>query len=441
MSGDVVIVGAGIAGIATAYALARRRIGRIVIVDQRPPLSLTSNRPEANYRTWWPQPAMVALAERSLEIIDELNADGAEIPLDRRGYLYVSATASAAALEAVVANHPATRASGAVALSGDEVRRRWPHLAPSITAAIFVQRAGGLDTVALGQQMLRRAADNGVEVIHGELTEVATALGRIVGVDVASNDGEQNITTDVLVDAAGPFANNVARLAGTQLPIETVLRQKLVIADIDHVVPRNAPFTITLDGVTLDWTGDERTRLARTPDTARLLGPLRRGIHVKPDDTVGERALKLGWAWDQTPTQAVDGPTFPADFVRMVLLGATTIAPGLKQYADALIDGRSGIVTAHEGGFYTRAPDGMPLIGPLGPSAPTGFFVIVALAGFGAMMAAAAGELAAEWIVGEPTAATATPRADTKAAFDPRRFDDAAYLAALATEAGHPGEL
>ena len=59
---DVVIAGAGIAGIATAWALAERGAGgRVALVDPRPPLSLTSDRPEANYRTWWPDPAMVAL--------------------------------------------------------------------------------------------------------------------------------------------------------------------------------------------------------------------------------------------------------------------------------------------------------------------------------------------------------------------------------------------
>jgi glycine/D-amino acid oxidase-like deaminating enzyme len=366
---DAVIAGAGIAGAATAWALAKRGVRRAVIVDPRPPLTLTSNRPEANYRTWWPQPAMVALALRSLALIDELRAEGAEIPMDRRGYLFVTGdAATAASLPTVVAAHPAALASAAEALDSDELHSRWPHLAPKLLAGIFVLTAGGLDTVALGRAMLDRA---GVEVIRGRLTGIEMAGGRVVGAVI---DGDRRLETNVVVNAAGPYARDVARAAGADLPLETVVRQKIVVDDVRSAIPRAAPFTISMSS----------------------------GLHVKPDDTAGPRAIKIGWAYDQTPAEPLDDPQLPAEFPRRALAEAAKVVPGL---------GSDAPVAAHEGGYYARTPDGLPLIGQIDPDLH-GLYALAGLAGFGAMMATAAGELLAAAIV----------NADVSAAFRPDRI-------------------
>ena len=406
---DIVIVGAGIAGIATAWALTERGVTDVTLVDRRPPLTLTSNRPEANYRTWWPQQSMVDLAVRSLEIIDGLVADGATIPIDRRGYLYVAETqASAQVLGGIVARHPATRVSGAVALDDSEVHRRWPHLGPSVLGGIFVANAGGLDTVALGRAMLERARARGVRVVQDDVTEIGLQAGRN------------------LVDAAGPYAQNVALLAGADLPLETVLRQKVVVRDTAGAVPRDAPFTITLDGRALPWNADERAYLETFAQGRRLLGPKPPGIHIKPDDSSGRDAVKIGWAWDQTPGEPSDDPALPPEFPRMAVLGASSFVPRLSPDAE---------VIAHEAGYYSRTPDGRPLIGRVGGGAPDTFFVVAGLAGFGAMMAAAAGELAADVICGT------AGQNEAAAPFDPRRFDDAAYLESIRSGSIATGEL
>ena len=63
---DVVVCGAGIAGVAAAYHLAvRHGVRRVVLVDERPPLSLTSDKSTEAYRNFWPGPddVMVRFAE------------------------------------------------------------------------------------------------------------------------------------------------------------------------------------------------------------------------------------------------------------------------------------------------------------------------------------------------------------------------------------------
>ena len=74
---EVVIAGAGIAGIAAAHRLAvELQVGPIVIADDRPPLTVTSDKSTECYRNFWPGPdaAMVALMNRSIDRLEALAA-------------------------------------------------------------------------------------------------------------------------------------------------------------------------------------------------------------------------------------------------------------------------------------------------------------------------------------------------------------------------------
>src|SRR5687768_18386169 len=92
---DVVICGAGIAGIAAAYHLAvRRGMTNVVLVDERPPLTLTSDKSTECYRNWWPGPgdAMVSVMNRSIDLLEELARESDNrFLLNRRGYVFATA--------------------------------------------------------------------------------------------------------------------------------------------------------------------------------------------------------------------------------------------------------------------------------------------------------------------------------------------------------------
>src|SRR6185295_9094577 len=94
-SAAVVICGAGIAGVATAYHLAvRRGVRGVVLVDERPPLTLTSDKSAECYRNWWPGPgnAMVAAMNRSIDLLEEeARESGNVFRMNRRGYLFATA--------------------------------------------------------------------------------------------------------------------------------------------------------------------------------------------------------------------------------------------------------------------------------------------------------------------------------------------------------------
>ena len=85
-----------------------------------------------------------------------------------------------------------------------------------------------------------------------------------------------------------------------------------------------------------------------------------------------------------------------------------------------------------DGGYYTKTPDNLPLIGPLA-GAPSGSFVCAGLSGYGVMAANAAGDLLAAHVAGEalPPAYAAT--------FLPERWRDEAYRERVASGAAGKG--
>ncbi len=77
----------------------------VVLVDERPPMTLTSDKSTEAYRNWWPDPddAMVRLMNRSIDLLEEMAvASDNRFLMNRRGYLY--ATADPGRIEAMRAS-------------------------------------------------------------------------------------------------------------------------------------------------------------------------------------------------------------------------------------------------------------------------------------------------------------------------------------------------
>jgi glycine/D-amino acid oxidase-like deaminating enzyme len=115
---EVVICGAGIAGVAAAYFLATQHgLTDITLVERGDPLSLTSDKSTEAYRNWWPGPgdAMVAFMNRSIDLLEQIaEATGNRIQLNRRGYLYATADPAKIPLLRQAAEEAASLGAGAL---------------------------------------------------------------------------------------------------------------------------------------------------------------------------------------------------------------------------------------------------------------------------------------------------------------------------------------
>ncbi|HEY5645736.1 MAG TPA: FAD-dependent oxidoreductase, partial [Pseudomonadales bacterium] len=352
---DVAIIGAGSIGIAVAYYLAtRHRLTSIALIDQQPPMTLTSARSGENYRNWWPHPTMTAFTDHSISLMEDLDrASGGRLNMTRGGYALVTRRAqpdeliealfrgygddrsrirlheSAAGRYRPPQHHPWRDAPDGVDVLLDRalIRRTFPGYAHDIASVVHVRRAGSLSGQQLGQYMLECLRRSGLRIHRTEVRGIEAGSPFILHLD--SNHGRGQLRARRLVNAAGPLLANVGRLLGETLPVRCVYQQKIAFEDRERVIARELPFTIDLDPQTLDWSPDERTLLAAEPATRSLLETMPGGIHCRPDGPPGGTWVKLGWAYNQTPSDPQHSEPLDPHFPDMVLRGASRLHRGL----------------------------------------------------------------------------------------------------------------
>lgn len=431
-SADVVVIGAGIVGVSTVYQLTRLGINGVILIDPRPPLSLTSDKSTECYRNWWPNEPMVGLMQRSIDLLEQMAEESSNIfCLSRRGYLF--ATASPDRLDAMrtqahitssfgagsVREHPGPdqygdASSGVDILDSSELQRHFPYLTDDAVGALHVRRAGWFSAQQLGAWMLERAREAGARHLKGEVVDIDVSAGRMSGVRL---DDGSTVTADQVVVSAGPMAKAVAALAGVDLPLFSELHLKVAYRDHHGVIPRDAPMIIWSDPQKIDWSDEEREGLAEM-GRGDLLGEMPIFCHGRPEGGPDSPYFVALWEYHREklePTWPLpDDPLYP----EVVMRGLTTMVPGLEVYLGGLPE------SSVDGGYYTKTTENRPLIGPCGPE---GFNVVVGLSGFGVMASSAAGELAARHIAG-------TELPEYAPQFLLSRYDDPAYLTAIQWE-------
>ncbi len=450
-----IICGAGIAGISSAYALAvEHGWSNITLVDERPPLSLTSDRSTEAYRNWWPSTSMTALMNRSIDRMESLaDSSGNCFHLNRRGYLYCTAreagvqeiernaietartgnaplrrhtgsssepTYIASPVEGFRTQDGARLPDGADLLLGPElILQNFPYLNPNLLAALHVRRAGWFSAQQLGMMMLERARQAGVHFISGRMVDIHQSGGHITGVALA--DGTQ-LSADRLVIAAGPLLKNVARWLGFELPIFNEMHLKVAFKLPATVLDRSAPLIILTDPQIVDWDEDERQELGSDSELKSLLGELAAGLHARPEGGPGSDIVLGLWEYHLERMEPVWPIPIDPMYAEVVIRGLERLLPGLKRLRGKL----SRPVV--DGGYYTKTAENLPLIGPLPVD---GTYVIGALSGYGMMAACGAGELLAAHVVQAPVPSFA-------AEFLPSRVLDPAYIM---TEIADTGQL
>jgi glycine/D-amino acid oxidase-like deaminating enzyme len=275
-------------------------------------------------------------------------------------------------------------------MSTDLIRRAFPNFSDDIRVVVHIRRAGDIRGQQLGQYMLDQTRDQGLERVRGTVCGLECANGFRIQVD---GGGERHtIEADIVVNAAGPFVNEVGSMLDYTLPVRNVLQQKIAFEDRARSIARDTPFSIDLDSQSMDWSEEERQLLLEDPDNAWLAREMPGGIHCKAEGGEHGTWVKLGWAYNSDAADPDWQPPLDDRFPEIVLRGAARLNPALKAYY-----GRLPRQMSHYGGYYTMTDENWPLLGPAGPE---GSFVVSALSGFGTMAACGAGFLVARMISG-----------------------------------------
>jgi len=443
---DIVVCGAGIAGIAAAYHLSKReRFKRILLVDREPPLSVTSDKSTECYRNWWPAPGteMVELVDSSIAQLESIaRATGNRINLNRRGYLFASAHPDRAAEFGEAALSAAGRGVGELrefsinspngsylpgvqcafdeAIDGCDlitdprlIKEHFPCLSGDTRALLHVRRCGWMSAQQLGAHLLEVSRSQGVEWRRAELREINLNRNGVNGVVLSVGEHTQLVETSVLVNAAGPFFRGIGDLVGLDLPVFCEAHVKLSFQDVGAAVDRTAPLIIWTDPTELPWSEAERDALSADEAARGLLNTFPAGVHGRPDG-MGDTML-LYWPYHCDPVTPVFPVEWESSYPEIVLRGMSVMVPALAQYFERM----PGLYL--DGGYYTKTAENRPLVGPL---PVPGMYAMGAFSGFGIMAALGAGELLTQHICGDALPSYA-------ARFTLARYADPHYQALL----------
>jgi sarcosine oxidase subunit beta len=434
---NVVICGAGITGVSAAYFLAKAGVKDILLLDERPPLTFTSDRSTECYRSWWPDSIMLALMNRSINLMEELAEESGNVfHLNRRGYLYVTANESlvsyltkrserisglgagplrihrlgASTYQPAPLEGFHDQPEGADLLLGSSlIQKHFPYISEKAVAALHARRAGWLSAQQLGIYLFETARTLGVRFESARVTGVEIDHDRVTGVRLSS---EKRIDAPIFVNAAGPYLKEVGAMLGVDIPVVTELHLKAAVRDTLGVVGRDAPLLIWNDPQNLPWSDEERAFLVKDLETAWLTEPFPAGVHTRPEGTGDSQTILMLWDYREKVTEPVWPPELDEGYPEIALRGLAAMLPSIRGYFDKMPRPQL------DGGYYTKTRENRPLVGPLPVG---GAFVIGAVSGYGIMSACGVGELLAQHVTG-----TALP--NYAPALLLSRYEDAGYL-------------
>lgn len=349
---DVVVIGGGVMGASVAYHLAARGCRNVVLLEKHEFLGAeATGKCAGGIRYQFSTEINVRLSLLSLPMLGRFEEEiGQAIDLRWPGYLFLlDNERDLATFRANVAMQNRLGVPSCI-LSSEETRAKAPLLnLEGVIAGAWHQGDGLADPNGVVQGYAAAARRLGAQIITGvEVVGIRVARGRIIGVETPVGA----IATPVVVDAAGPWAGQVAALAGVELPVAPLRRQIVVTTPLPGI-PDDFPFVI---------------------DFSRSLYFHREGRGIltgqsNPDEKPG---------FDQSVDHAWTERHLETAMWRFPLLERAGL---LREWA----------------GLYEVTPDAHPVIDTLAD--PAGFTIVAGFSGHGFMHGPAAGLLAAELIL------------------------------------------
>ena len=360
---DIVIIGGGIIGCATAYYLARRGCTNVVILEQNTVGSGSTSRAAGGIRVQFSTPIHIKFTLLSIPTWSSFEEEfGVDVDYRQWGYLLLAG--DEAELEMYRRTVALQRSLGGKVeiISPDDAARIVPGLrTDDLVGAAWGPKDGFADPNTACQGFAAAARRLGVEIVEGAaVTGVEVENGRVRA--VVSSQGR--IAAERVLNAAGPWAGRVAELVGHDLPLMPINRQ-IFLTKPSAPLPRELPLIIN----------------AGRDLSMRREGPETIGISVVNDD--------------QPPTLE---PSVDYGYLPNVLPKAIHRLPAL---ADApLVGGYAGIIE--------HTPDKHSILGTV--PGFDGYYIACGFSGHGFQHAPIVGRVMAEVILdGRASSADISP--------------------------------
>jgi len=351
---DVVLIGGGIVGSSIAYHLVAAGCKKVLVIERETAQGKGSTgKSMGGVRAQFSTPVNIQMSLYSIPFYASFE-ERLGYPCDYRpqGYLFCATNEKHMAyLRANYEKQVAMGLKNVRLVAGDEIRSMFPLLRGNdIVGGSFCSTDGFVDPYSAMIGFMTWAADHGATLWKNA---TVTAIARR-GANFEVTTTRESVSTPAVVNCAGPWAAEIARMAGIGLPVEP-LRRMLVPTE---------PFD-------------------RFPHTAPMIVDMSTGFHFRPES----RGFLLAWNDpEETPGYKTD---FDASFIEKIL---TRAADRVPVFENVEVDPKRAWA-----GLYEMTPDHHPILGE-SPEVP-GFFFANGFSGHGVMHAPATGKILSDLIL------------------------------------------
>jgi sarcosine oxidase subunit beta len=354
-SADVVIIGGGIVGSSIAYQLTAAGCRDVAILERESSQGKGSTgKSMGGVRAQFSTGVNIRMSLYSIPFFRDFERTmGHPSGYRAQGYLFV-ATANRH-LEYLRANYQRQVAAGlttASLVSRDEIVAMVPQLrSDDIIGGSFCSTDGFVDPYSVMTGFTLRAVDQGAQMIRdAQVTGISLDAKGVASVETTQG----SIATRTVVNAAGAWSAEVAKMAGIDLPVEP-LRRMLVPTEPFDKVAHSAPMTVDMST----------------------------GFHFRPE------GLGLLMAWNDPDEKPGFKTNFDRGFIEKILTRAVDRVPMFEE-----LEVNPSRAWA---GLYEMTPDHHPVLG----AAPGvgGLYFANGFSGHGVMHSPATGKILADLIL------------------------------------------
>ena len=380
---DAIVIGAGLVGACSALSLVNAGL-RVLVLDRGPVASGTTGAGEGNILVSDKEPsAELTLALRSRDAWFEINTDiGGGFELEDKGGVVVSRSEKGIAdlkkLSALQAQH----GIAVVELDAKGIKEIEPYISDNVEYAVLYPQDAQCQPMLAAAQIMRAVKKRGGAFIQGEnVKSINVKSGKVVGLTTEKN----TYTCPIIINATGTWAGEIAKMAGSYLPIMPRRGFILVTAPAPKIIHHkvyDADYVANVASSDADL--QSSAVVEGTESGTILIGASRERVGFKSDLDVA--------------------------VLRQLARQAISLFPILSNIA---------LLRAYRG-FRPYAPDHLPVIGE--DANVKGLWHAAGHEGAGIGLAPATGELITAQITSTKTFMDPTP-------FSPKRFKEAANVA------------
>jgi glycine/D-amino acid oxidase-like deaminating enzyme len=216
-SPDAIVIGAGVVGACSALALTNAGL-KVLVIDRGPVASGTTGAGEGNILVSDKEPSPeLTLALRSRDAWFELNTDiGGGFELEAKGGIVVSRSEKGILTLKKLAALQRADGIDAKEVDGKALQKLEPHLSSSVEFGVLYPQDAQCQPMLAAAQIMRAVRKRGGSFAQGEnVLSIDSVNGQVVGITTDIN----RYSSPIVVNATGTWAGEVARLAGSDLPI------------------------------------------------------------------------------------------------------------------------------------------------------------------------------------------------------------------------------